>query len=108
MKRIICNITLASVITLVAYITLYSIWGAILSSIKNQELSLFMVSLMTTVAFGFILLYTSKIRKAVGEDEVVSDYKNRNYISLADDFKLVIARESKMLVCIVAIVLLCF
>lgn len=86
----------------------YSIWGAILNSIENPELSLFMISLMTTVAFGFILLYTSKIRKSVGEDEVVSDYKNRKYISLVDDFKLVIVRESKMLVCIVAIVLLCF
>jgi len=36
MKRTLWNITLASVITLVAYIVLYAIWGAILSELKNS------------------------------------------------------------------------
>ena len=108
MKRILLNITFASIITLVAYIAFYVIWGAILNALDDPTLSLLIISLMTTVAFGFFLLYTSKIRKSVGEDEVVSDYKDKRYISFADDFKLVLKRESKMLICIVSIVLICF
>ena len=108
MKRILLNITFASIITLVAYIAFYVIWGAILNALDDPTLSLLIILLMTTVAFGFFLLYTSKIRKSVGEDEVVSDYKDRQYISLADDFKLVLKRESKMLICIASIVLICF
>ena len=108
MKRILLNITFASIITLVAYIAFYVIWGAILNALDDPTLSLLIVSLMTTAAFGFFLLYTSKIRKGIGEDEVVSDYKDRQYISLADDFKLVLKRESKMLICIASIVLICF
>ena len=108
MKRILLNITFASIITLVAYIAFYVIWGAILNALDDPMLSLLIISLMTTVAFGFFLLYTSKIRKSVGEDEVVSDYKDKQYISLADDFKLVLKREAKMLICIVSIVLICF
>lgn len=108
MKRILLNITFASIITLVAYIAFYVIWGAILNALDDPTLSLLIISLMTTVAFGFFLLYTSKIRKSVGEDEVVSDYKDKQYISFADDFKLVLKREAKMLICIVLIVLICF
>ncbi len=108
MKRTLWNITLASVITLVAYIVLYAIWGAILSDLDNPTLRLFLIALMTTVAFGFILLYISKMRKSVGEDEVVFDYKGRTYISFVDDFKLIIKRESKMLICIAVIVVICF
>ena len=108
MKRTLWNITLASVITLVAYIALYAIWGALLSGLENPTLRLFLIALMTTVAFGLFLVYTSKIRKGIGEDEVVSDYKDRQYISFADDFKLILKRESKMLICIASIVLICF
>ena len=71
MKRTLWNITLASVITLVAYIALYAIWGAILSELENPTLQLFLIAFMTTVAFGFFLLYTSKIRKSVGECTIV-------------------------------------
>ncbi len=108
MKRDIWNITLASVVTLVVYVALYAVWGAILSGVKNPTLNLFLVAFMTTAAFGFFLLYTSKIKKSVGEDEVMSDYKDIKYVSLVDDFKLIIKRESKMLVCIATIVLICF
>ncbi len=108
MKRTLWNITFASIITLVVYLALYAFWGAILSGLENPTLSQIIVVLMTTVAFGFLLLYTSKIRKSVGEDEVVADYKDRSYVSFVDDFKLMIGREIKTLVCIVAIVLICF
>ena len=108
MKRILLNITFASIITLVAYIAFYVIWGAILNALDDPTLSLLIISLMTTVAFGFFLLYTSKIRKSVGEDEVVSDYKDKQYISFADDFKLILKRESQMLICIASIILICF
>lgn len=108
MKRTFFNITLASVITMVAYVFLYFIWGALLSGIENKTLHLFLISSMTTLAFGFFLLYITKIKKSVGEDEVILDYKDREYVSFFDDFKLVIKRESKMLICIVVIVFICF
>ena len=74
MKRVLWNITLSSALTMAAYI-----------------------ALMTTAAFGFFLLYTSKIKKSIGEDELFSDYKEREYISLTDDFKLIFNREVKAL-----------
>ena len=63
---------------------------------------------MTTAAFGFFLLYISKIRKSIGEEEIFCDYKERKYISLFDDFKLIFKRETKVFICISAIVLACF
>ena len=108
MKRTLWNITLASVITLVAYIALYASWGALLSGLENPTLRLFLIALMTTAAFGFFLLYILKIRKGIGEDEVVSDYKDKQYISFADDFKMILKRESQMLICIASIILICF
>ena len=108
MIRTVWNITLASVLTLVAYIALYAIWGAVFNGFENPTLRLFLIALMTTVVFGFLLLYTAKIRKSVGENEVISDYKDGEYISLMDDFKRMIKRESKTLLCIAVIVLLCF
>ena len=108
MKRTLWNITLASVITLVAYIALYAIWGALLSGLEKPTLRLFLIALMTMVVFGFFLLYTSKIRKGIGEDEVVSDYKDRQYLSFSDDFKLILKREAQMLICIASIVFICF
>lgn len=108
MKRTLWNITLASVITLVAYVALNTFWRAILSTVKNESLKLFLIALMTTVAFGFFLLYVSKIRNAVGENEVLSDNKDNAYTSPIDDFKLVIKRESKTLICIAVIVFACF
>lgn len=108
MKRILWNITRASLLTLVAYIALYTFWGALLREIDNPTISLLLIALMTTVAFGFSLLYFAKIRKSVGEDEVVSDYEERAYGSLVDDLKLIIRREAPMLMAMAVIVCLCF
>lgn len=108
MKRTLWNITLASILTLVAYIALHAIWGAILNEFENPMLESFLTALMTTIIYGFLMLYTSKIRKSVGEDEVVSDYKDKKYTSLVDDLKLIIKREAKALICVAAIVLICF
>ena len=108
MKRVLWNITLSSALTMAAYIALYAIWGGILSGIENEVLRLTIIALMTTSAFGFFLLYTSKIKKSIGEDELFSDYKEREYISLTDDFKLIFNREVKALICIASIVFICF
>ncbi|MBO5006554.1 MAG: hypothetical protein J6C89_03830 [Clostridia bacterium] len=108
MKKIIWNITLASLMTLVAYIALYVVWAAILTGLENPTLSLLLIALMTTVVFGLMLLYTSKIRRSVGEGEVLADYKDRKYLSPVDDLKIIIKRESKTILCIAAIVLVCF
>ncbi|MBQ8578698.1 MAG: hypothetical protein IJ449_12155 [Clostridia bacterium] len=108
MKRTLWNITVSSIITLAAYLALYAVWGAILSTLENQILKFFLIALMTTAAFGFFLLYKSKIRNSVGEDEIVSDYKDKEYISFTDDFRLILKRESQMLICMISIVVVCF
>ena len=108
MKRILWNITVASLITLVAYIALFFIWGAILGEVKHEIFRLFLTALMTSAAFGFFLLHRVKIKNSVGEDEVMTDYKDSTYTSIIDDFKLFIKREIKMLICITCIALACF
>lgn len=108
MKKTLWKITLASTLTLVAYIALYAIWGGLLSRLENSTVRLIIIALMTTAAFGFFLLYTSKIKKSIGEDELFDDYKNREYVSLAEDFKLIFGRELKVLICIALIILICF
>ncbi len=108
MKRTLWNITLASVATLVAYVALYAIWGAILSGLNRPTLALFLVAAMTTLAFGFVLLAISKIRGSVGEREVLADYKDGAYTSLSDDFRLVLKREARTLLAIAAVAVCCF
>ena len=108
MKRTLWNITLASIVTLVVYIALYAIWGAVLSKLENSVLKLLAIACVTTVAFGFFLVYTSKIRKSVGENEVICDYKDSECFSLVEDFKLILKRESQTLVYIGVIVFICF
>ena len=108
MKRIFWNITLTSLITLVAYIALFFIWGAVLGEVKNATIRLLLIAFMTSAAFGFFLLRRSKIKNSVGEDEVMIDYKDRTYTSIIDDCKLFVKRETKMLIVIACITLVCF
>ena len=108
MKHILWNITRASLLTLVAYLALYAVWGAILNSLENKTVQLFLLALMTTAAFGIILLYFSKIRGTVGEDEILDDYKDGRSFSLREDCLLTLRREKTMLITMGVIVLLCF
>ncbi len=108
MKQTLKHITVASVATLVAYIASYFVWGAIIGGVENQTLRFFLVALVTTIAYPFILLYFSKIKNSDGEDEVVADYKEKPYVSFADDLRCVIKREAKTLICIAVIILICF
>ena len=108
MKRTLWNITLASLITLVAYIALYAIWGALLSEVENSTVRLFLIALMTTLAFGFFLLWTAKIRRSVGEEEVRSDYREPRDYTLSGELSLILKREKETLIAIIAIVLIRF
>ena len=107
MKRTLWKITLASLLTLVAYLALYMIWGAILSGVESQTIRLSLIALMTSVAYGAVLLYVSKIRVGVGEDEVMEDYRDGKYSSLADDLKKLLRREAKTLLCMAIITVAC-
>ena len=98
MKQILWNITRASLLTLAAYLVLYAIWGAILNSVENETLKLVLLALMTTAAFGFFLLYISKIRGNVGEDEILDDYRDGRTYSFADNLMLNLRREKTVLI----------
>ncbi len=108
MKRTLWQITLASLLTLGAYIALSVLWRALLSGIQQPTLQLLLVCFMTTAAFGWFLLYTAKIRGSVGEEEVLDDYKEGAYGSLKDELRRVLRRERILLLCIAGIILLCF
>ena len=108
MKRTLWSITLSSILTLVVYLVLNAIWRAILKEIASQLFALLLFAFVMAAVFGMILVYISKIRGSVGEDEVVSDYQGQAYISLADDLKRIVKRESQKLICMTAIVLACF
>lgn len=108
MKQILWNITRASLLTLVAYLALYAVWGAILNEVENETLQLFLVALMTTAAFGLFLLYFSKIRGGRGDDEIMEDYRDGTPFSFTADVMRVVQREKTVLIAIAVIVLLCF
>ena len=108
MKQILWNITRSSLLTLVAYLALYAVWGAILNSMENEILQQFLLALMTTAAFGFFLLFISKIRGNVGEDEIIDDYRDGRTYSFADDLMLTLRLEKTVLITVAVIVLLCF
>ena len=107
MKRILLNVALACALTLIAYIALYLIWGALLSGVEDQGLRFALLVTMTTAFFGFFLLWAAKMRSSVGEDEIYSDYEEREYVSFVDDFKLIIKREARLLICIFAVSIAC-
>ncbi len=108
MKRILFNITRASLATFAAYLLLSFAWRAILSGVKSESLYLFLVATMSSLAFAFFLLYFTKIRKSAGEDEVVDDYEVDPAYTLKNDIRHILRREGNMLIYIAAIVLLCF
>ena len=107
MKRTLWKITLASLLTLVAYLALYMIWGAILSGVESPTLRLTLIALMTAVAYGAVLLYVGKIRGGAGEDEVMEDYRNERYTSLTGDLKKLLRREAGTLLCLAIISVAC-
>ena len=44
----------------------------------------------------------------MGEDEVMADYREHPYTTLADDFKLVLRKEAKTLILMTAVVLMTY
>lgn len=108
MKKTFIHVTLASIVTIVAYLALYAIWGAILSGIENPKINLFIVAFMTSLAYSFFLLYFSKIRKGVGEAEMLRDYKETTYTGFKDDIKIVLQNEKVCLIMIASIIVACF
>lgn len=108
LKTYFLPLLIASSLTLFAYIALYALWGAALNAVKSGIIRLVLIALMTEGAFGFLLLLIVKVRHSVGEDEVVSDYKEQPYTTMKNDLKLVFKREKGMLLSIAAIVGACF
>ena len=108
MKRILWHTTAASLLTLAAYLLFSAFWGLLLSVVENALLKRILIGLMTTAAFGFFLVYMTKIRGDVGDREVMADYRDIPYTSLRADGRLVLRREKRQLLTIAVIVFLCF
>jgi len=108
MKRAVINITISSVVSLAAYIALYSIWGALLSTVEDPTLKNTIVSLMTAAAYSLILLYFRKIRGDRCSDEIMEDYKDTKYTGYSDDIKVMLSREKTLLIAVNVCVILCW
>ncbi len=108
MKRSLLYITAASIITLLLYIVLYAVWGAVLNDAGKPKAGLFLLAVITLAAFSFLLVFLSKNIRSQGENEVVQDYKDTPYTSFAKDFKIAVRREYKTLVCMAIIIFSCF
>ncbi len=102
MKKQIINsfwkILISALLSMIAYLALYMIWGAILGEVKNASIQSVLLSTGTSAGYALILMLMTKYRKGVGMDEFLSDYKDRTYISLKDDLNLVWSREKSKIV----------
>lgn len=103
LKKSFLKILLAAILSMVVYIVLYAIWGAILNSI----VSLILLSTFSTVVYVLLLFYFVKKRNEVGADEILADYKEIEYLSWKEDFKIVLKREKPILLLVGAVLLAC-
>lgn len=76
MKRILKNVILSSVLTLVLYLLLAVV---LLGGIENQDVRFFISSFVTVTISASVLFYFQKCRKGIGEEELLSDYKKDRY-----------------------------
>lgn len=102
------KISLSSLFTMLLYLFFSSLLTAFLEEMENNTLALCILCILTTVSFGVVLLFVTKIKNSVGDNEIMTDYKDQCYDSWRSDFRIMIKRESKMLITICLIVLLCF
>lgn len=97
-KNCLWNITKASLLTMILYILLYAIWGAILNSISSVTFSLILLSVITEACFCIVLIWINYIRKGTGEDMIVNQYKNSDYLGFWEDIKKCIVTEKYYLI----------
>ncbi len=66
------------------------------------------LAIPVSTAFAFMLLRTTKKKNLVCDEELISDYEKRDYVSMKEDFKTVWKREWRYLLFIVVINILTF
>ncbi len=101
------KILLAALVSMVAYIALYFIWGAILGEVKQEVLRSVLLATLTSAAYALILMLLTKHRRGVGSGEVLADYQDRSYTSLREDLKLIWPREKATVILLGSIIGAC-
>ena len=81
--RTFLDILTASLITIILYIGLYFIWGAIARESQNEKLFLILLSTMTSIVYAVILFCITKVRKDRGEKELLKTTVKPVYIRCA-------------------------
>lgn len=104
MKRILKNVIVSSVLTLVMYL-LFAV--VLLGWIENKELRFFAISFITVSTYAGLLFYIHKYRGGICENEMIADYKNESY-QPKREISLIFQREKHLIFCIFCIVLICF
>ena len=109
MKRVFFHITLASLLALGIYILLVGfLLRAIVAIMDEIFWRFFFTSVLMTIFYGVSLLYFTKIRGRLEEQQIVKDYENHPYDSIVKDFCLIIRRERAYICCLFVISALCF
>lgn len=108
MKRNLSAIITASAVTLIVYVVLYFIWGAVANEIVDEKLKISVIAIVSSLIFVYNLIHILKIKDLDGEDEILFDYKDQKYTSFIRDIRLAAKREVGVLLSIVGVILVCF
>jgi hypothetical protein len=109
MKRVFFHTTLASLLALGIYILLVGfLLRGIVATMDEIFWRFLFTSVLMTIFYGVSLLYFTKIRGRLEEQQIVKDYENHPYDSIVKDFCLIIRRERAYVCCLFVISAFCF
>ena len=108
MKRVFFHITLASLAAWAMYIMSSFLLRAITAQMDEIFWRFLFTSVLMTIFYGVSLLYFTKIRGRLEEQQIVKDYENHPYDSIVKDFCLIIRRERAYVCCLFVISAFCF
>ncbi len=109
MKRVFFHTTLASFLALGIYILLVGfLLRGIVATMDEIFWRFLFTSVLMTIFYGVSLLYFTKIRGRLEEQQIVKDYENHPYDSIVKDFCLIIRRERAYVCCLFVISAFCF
>ena len=109
MKRVFFHTTLASLLALGIYILLVGfLLRGIVATMDEIFWRFLFTTVLMTICYGVSLLYYTKIRGRLEEQQIVKDYENHPYDSIVKDFCLIIRRERAYVCCLFVISAFCF
>ncbi len=107
MKKTLIHITVASILSWVLILAFNVIIIAAIKEVASPLVRNIIGSILYAASFVISLLYITKIRKGIGEDEFFDDYTDKKYVSIKEDIKLIIQHEKMYFLTIAIVILSC-